>query len=140
MTLAEAKDLAAIAGFIVGAGSLAFACYNTVLAFRMNRARFWLDLRSAFSRHDEVHQKLRPGGEWSDNSGPNHAEDMSKVEAYMGLCEHCEIMLRTYSTEPTFWNLLLARSAPDRSEVRAKHAPPRHATSKPPSDLGSRVA
>jgi len=47
-----------------------------------------------FSQHDEIHLKLRPKGDWSkENTGPENANDWVKVEDYMGLFEHCEIML-----------------------------------------------
>jgi len=48
-----------------------------------------------FAQHDEVHIKLRPGGDWTiPNNGPKTIEDWAKLEDYMGLFEHCEIMLR----------------------------------------------
>jgi len=48
-----------------------------------------------FTTHDEVHIKLRPGGEWTKkDSGPKSVHDWVKVEDYMGLFEHCELMLR----------------------------------------------
>jgi hypothetical protein len=102
-TLCELKDVATIVGVLVAAVSLAIGAYNTRLAVRTNRAKFWLDLRSAFARHDEVHCKFRPGGRWSDNSGPSTVEEYCQVEAYMGLFEHCEIMLdQTLIDERTF--------------------------------------
>lgn len=93
MTLGEIKDIATMVGVLVGAGSLAFAAVNLMFALRTNRAKFWLELRSAFGKHDDVHRKLRPGGEWENNGGPNKPEEYAQVEAYMGLFEHCEIML-----------------------------------------------
>jgi hypothetical protein len=48
-----------------------------------------------FARHDEVHFKLRPGGQWAQaNSGPQNPEEWARLEDYMGLFEHCESMLR----------------------------------------------
>ena len=64
-----------------------------MLVLRTNRAKFWLELRSAFAKHDDVHRKLRPGGEWANSAGPIKPEEYAQVEAYMGLFEHCEIML-----------------------------------------------
>lgn len=93
MTLTEAKDIATLVGIAIGAGSLFFAAANTFVSARTQRARFWLDLRSAFSRHDEVHRNLRPGGKWANDAGPGNSEEYAQVEAYMGLFEHCEIML-----------------------------------------------
>jgi len=93
VTLGEIKDVAAILGIVVAAGSLASAALNLMLTVRTNRAKFWLELRSAFAKHDDVHRKLRPGGEWATNAGPRSTEEYAQIEAYMGLFEHCEIML-----------------------------------------------
>ena len=93
MSLSEIKDIATILGVLVGAGALASAALTLMITVRTNRAKFWLELRSAFVRHDEVHRKLRPGGEWSASAGPKDTEEFAQIEAYMGLFEHCEIML-----------------------------------------------
>ena len=93
MTLSEFKDVATAIGVAIAAGSLVSAALNLMVTVRTNRAKFWLELRTAFAKHDEVHGKLRPGGEWDDNAGPNSTEDFAKIEAYMGLFEHCEIMM-----------------------------------------------
>jgi len=93
MALDEIKDIATVLGVLVGAGSLVSGALSLMLAVKTNRAKFWLELRAAFSRHDEVHRKLRPGGEWDNSAGPTEPEEYAQVEAYMGLFEHCEIML-----------------------------------------------
>jgi hypothetical protein len=92
-SLTETKDLATIVGVLIGAASLVFAAVNTRLTARTNRAKFWLDLRSAFSRHDEIHRKLHPRGDWAGGRRAPTADEQFQVEAYMGLFEHCEIML-----------------------------------------------
>jgi hypothetical protein len=58
-----------------------------------NEARFWLELRKIFSDHNEVHLNLRPNGEWYQSDANPTAEEMPKIEAYMGLFEHCKKML-----------------------------------------------
>jgi hypothetical protein len=90
------KDIVTIVGVLIAAVSLVFTWWNTRQTALTNRARFWLDLRAQFSKHDEVHRRLRPGGAWTDEKDPDAAEekwDWPAVEAYMGLFEHCEIML-----------------------------------------------
>lgn len=87
------REIATVIGVIAGVGSLAFAAVNTRATLRANRARFWLDLRGHFAKHDDVHRRLRPGGEWSKGGGPESARDWAELEAYMGLFEHCELML-----------------------------------------------
>jgi hypothetical protein len=93
MSLGEVRDIATILGVLVGAGALAAAALTLMITVRTNRAKFWLELRSTFARHDEVHGKLRPGGEWTLSTGPKASEEFAQVESYMGLFEHCEIML-----------------------------------------------
>jgi len=103
MTMSEAKDLATLVGVLIGAISLAFGAFSLVLTTKTNRAKFWLELRGAFAKHDDVHRKLRPGGEWSESRGPSNTDEYHQTEAYMGLFEHCEIMLsQDLIDEPTF--------------------------------------
>lgn len=93
MSLAEIEAMVTVAGVVVAAGSLAFTAYGMRLSVLTNRAMFWLDLRDRFSRHEEAHRRLRPGGAWTNGKGPETVEDWASVEAYMGLFEHCEVML-----------------------------------------------
>lgn len=93
MTFAFIKDMATIVGVFGAAVGLIFTAINTWLTLQTNRARFWLDLRDRFIKHDEVHRRLRPGGEWSTRARPATRDEWAQVEAYMGLFEHCEIML-----------------------------------------------
>ena len=53
-----------------------------------------LELERMMTAHDEVHLKLRPGGEWAAGGGPTTAAEWSKVEEHMGFFEHCEALLR----------------------------------------------
>lgn len=93
MSPIEFKDLATILGVLIAATSLVFTAINTRINMRTNRARFWLDLRDRFARHDEVHRRLRPGGTWTSGKEPETLEEWVSLEAYMGLFEHCEVML-----------------------------------------------
>jgi len=91
---AEIKDIVTIVGVLIAAASLAFTAFNTRVTVKTNRARFWVDLRDRFARHDEVQRRLRPGGLWANGKGPEIPEDWASAEAYMGLFEHCEVMLK----------------------------------------------
>lgn len=93
MNAADPKDIATIAGLLIAAISLAYTALNSRAGVHTSRARFWLDLRELFARHDAVHRRLRPGGVWTNPSGPVSPEEWADVEAYMGLFEHCEIMI-----------------------------------------------
>ena len=90
MTLFElftvVKDVATFVG-------VAIAAWSLLITARTNRAKFWLELRTSFAKHDDVHRALRPGGKWADSKGPTTIDEYAQIEAYMGLLEHCEIML-----------------------------------------------
>jgi hypothetical protein len=63
----------------------------------VNRGNFWLKLEEMSRYYDDVHIKLRPGGDWAEQNtgkykGPTPAE-MPSVEDYMGFFEHCKVML-----------------------------------------------
>lgn len=90
--LTTIKDVIIILGFLVSASSLVFTALTARRTALTNRAKFWLELRSSFERHDEIHRKLHPRGDWK-NPRPPSAEEQFQVEAYMGLFEHCELML-----------------------------------------------
>lgn len=88
------RALLEVAGLAIGVASLAYTAYSVAMGRKTARAQFWLDLRDRFAKHDPVHRKLRPGGEWAEpGSGPKSAEDWADLEAYLGLFEHCEVML-----------------------------------------------
>ncbi len=93
MSFTDVRDVMIILGVIIAVFSLGFTACNTQWTFRTNRARFWLELRDHFAKHDEVHRRLRPGGVWASGKGPANPDDWANVEAYMGLFEHCEYML-----------------------------------------------
>jgi hypothetical protein len=58
------------------------------------RGEFWLKLEEMFSKYDEIHLNLRPGGKWSTGkTGPTDTLEWSTVEDYMGLFEHCNKLI-----------------------------------------------
>ena len=79
---------------VIALAALLYTAYSVSMNRRVTRAQFWLTLRDHFAAHDQIHRRLRPGGEWASSSGPSSAEEWAAVEAYMGLLEHCEVMLR----------------------------------------------
>ncbi len=93
-SLDAVRNIVTIIGVIVAAGSLAFTAKNTELTRLTSRAQFWLNLRDQFAKHADVHNLLRSAGDWAgDKGGPATPKEWAQVEAYMGLFEHCEIML-----------------------------------------------
>jgi len=94
LSLSEFANLATIAGAIVAVAVLLYTACQVKRSAQTNRATFWLELEKMFHAHDSVHLKLRPGGEWADGlSGPTTNEEWAALEDYMGLFEHCEIMI-----------------------------------------------
>ncbi len=64
-------------------------------SIRVSRAQFFATVRGLMSNYDDVHAKLRPGGDWASEvrAGPEKAADWARVELYMGLFEYCERLL-----------------------------------------------
>lgn len=90
-------DIASIATMVGAAAAILALVYaaqqihqNTLVA----RGQFWLELEKMFYSHDEVHLNLRPGGKWAGTgAGPDSPQEWAKLEDYMGLFEHCEVLL-----------------------------------------------
>src|SRR5215217_1337817 len=75
----------------------------------VNRQTFLLKLEEMTRYYDEVHLKLRPGGEWAgqddkgEYKGPKTAAEWASVQDYMGFFEHLKIMYdRELIDKPTF--------------------------------------
>jgi hypothetical protein len=97
MTLNQWADLGTVVGVLFAAFALFVNAAQTKGAARSARANIWLELEKLFVVHDEVHQRLRPGGEWADTGGgPSNVKEWASVEDYMGLFEHCEIMIQQH--------------------------------------------
>lgn len=63
-----------IIGLPIAVITLAIAAGQYIYSKKIEEANFWLDLRQAFSMHNDVHLKLR-NGIWSKpDAGPNFGE------------------------------------------------------------------
>ena len=94
MTLDSWANIATIIGAITAIVVLIYTAIQVRQNTLVSRGQFWLELEKMFAIHDEVHVKLRPGGKWAEQGeGPQTVGDWAKVEDYMGLFEHCQIML-----------------------------------------------
>ena len=95
LSLDKWADIATVAGVPVAVIALAYTARSLRSSALTSRAQFWLEIEKMFAVHDAVHVKLRPGGAWADEvSGPEAADEWAAVEDYMGLFEHCELLLR----------------------------------------------
>ena len=86
--------IATITATITAAIALGFNAFEIRRSQIVTEANNWLVFRELISKYDDVHINLRPGGEWSESTkGPTKPEQWSRVESYMGLFEHANIML-----------------------------------------------
>lgn len=87
-------DISTIVAALIAVCALVYTAVQVRISTRVSRAEFWLELRKMFADHQEIHLKLR-GNQWSnDDNDPPTDDEWAKLEAYMGLFEHCELMLR----------------------------------------------
>ncbi len=93
-----------ILGVIVGALALVYSAIQLRISSRVSQAQFWLDLREMFAdKHQEIHLQLRNGLWSNDDASFPFEQDWARLEAYMGLFEHCEKMLEQRLLDaPTF--------------------------------------
>lgn len=97
-------SLSTIFGVIVGVLALVYSAIQLRISSRVSQAQFWLDLREMFAdKHQEIHLHLRNGLWSNDDASFPSEEDWARLEAYMGLFEHCEKMLEQRLLDaPTF--------------------------------------
>ena len=83
------SDYIQLAGVIIAGGALVWTASGVRQSWKFARSQFYLGLRDDFAKYEEVHIKLRPGGDWaSAGTGPSTPDDWVKVEGYMGMFEH----------------------------------------------------
>jgi hypothetical protein len=93
-TLQRAVWVFTVIGVIVAGGSLGVSAQANRSNAKAERARFWLDLRSKFAEHDEVHRKLQIEGDWhQSDKEPSDPQERVKVIPCLGLLEQCKIMM-----------------------------------------------
>jgi hypothetical protein len=96
MILAEWSSLATIISAPIAAFALVFAGIQLRRTLAVERGRFMLEIERMLASSDATHLRLRPGGEWCDSGrGPETIEQWGQVEDYMGLFEHCEILIQS---------------------------------------------
>jgi hypothetical protein len=66
-----------------------------------------LELEKMSERFDRVQALLRNGGAWHGGAGgPSSLEEWCEVEDYMGFFEHCELLLKAGTIEPSGFKAL----------------------------------
>ena len=95
--IASVATVVGIIGVLVGA----WAAYRQLKASKqIARGQFMLTLKEMSSKYDDIHRKLRPGGQWAGGvGGPKNASEWAMVDDYMGFFEHCELLIRNGSLD-----------------------------------------
>lgn len=100
--LAAAGNAVAAMGTLAAVAATIFALQQLKLqreavedSRRVARAQFLLDLDVHLREHVTVHKNLRPGGRWSQDEGPESAEEWIAVEQYMGLFERIYVLIES---------------------------------------------
>ena len=63
---------------------------------RVSQGEFLLHLEELFQTHAEIHKRLRPGGDWSDDKGPSTPSEWADLERYMGLFERINALVNLH--------------------------------------------
>jgi hypothetical protein len=105
--LLEWSNLATIISAPTAALALLFAGLQLRRTLAVERGRFTLEIERMLASHDRTHLRLRPGGDWfGAERGPATVEEWGQVEDYMGLFEHCEILIQSGLLDPTKYKRL----------------------------------
>lgn len=93
LSLVEWSSLATVFGVFLAAVALIFNAFIDRRNAQVAKAEFGLKLEDMFARYHDVDINLRPGGKWLKN-GPTSREEWALFDDYLGLFEHCEIMMQ----------------------------------------------
>jgi hypothetical protein len=94
MSCASIESIATIIGLALTAIGLIYTGSQIHGSKKVARGEFLLHLDEMLQKHNDVHIRLRPGGEWAKgNTGPKNNEEWAAVERYMGLFERVNILV-----------------------------------------------
>lgn len=101
MTLDSVAQAATIFGAVLAAAGVFYAGVQLHASALIAKGQFLLELTKMFAEHDPIHVKLRPGGEWrGGQANPSGPDDWAAIDAYLGLFERCEVLIRQKSLDP----------------------------------------
>ena len=103
-------EIATILGIPLTFIALIYTAIQIRIRRKVSQGQFWLEIEKIFFHHDDIHIKLRPEeGEWTvPESGPKSNEEWASVDDYMGLFEHCELLLRKKLLDWDTFNLIFS--------------------------------
>ena len=85
---------ATVIGLLIVVGGFYFTIKQLKQYKKTEESRFWIELRTLFREHDEVHYRLRNPEDWGNpKNGPESSDEWAMVESYMGTCEMCYHMI-----------------------------------------------
>jgi hypothetical protein len=90
---AVATAIGVVAAIYFGIRQLRVAVAQREAQNRAVQAQTLLAFDQMLDRHQEVHKKLRPGGEWAGEETELEAADWAEIERYMGLFERAKILI-----------------------------------------------
>lgn len=94
LCLENIANIVTIIGFVIAVIGICNGIQQLKYLKQTELAKFWLQLRENFIIHNDVHLKLRNGGEWTiENKNPETVEDWAAIDAYLGQFELCELMI-----------------------------------------------
>ncbi len=101
-----AAAIGVITGIYFGIQQLKLAVAQLEANKRSQQAQVLLEFDRMLDRHQAVHEKLRPGGEWAGVEVELTPVDWAEIERYMGLFERAKILIDDGFLEPEDFNHL----------------------------------
>jgi hypothetical protein len=95
-SLSDWADLGqAIGGLaqVIAVALILFAAKQLQAQKASSKSQVLFQLDEALMKYQDVHQKLRPAGQWGENKGGPTGDDWPAVEAYMGLFERLKAFI-----------------------------------------------
>ena len=94
--LAILADLATIFAVPIATIGLIYAGLQLRHSARTAKGQFLLQIEEQSNRHDAVHRKLYPDGDWGVNikGAPTELQEWGLVADYLGFFEQCESLIR----------------------------------------------
>src|SRR5262245_39441327 len=86
------QDWPAILSSLAATGGLIFTSVQFYRSKKLTYADMGLRIRELLTKYNAINTNLSPGGAWYD-SGPQNIQEWKDVESYMGVFEHCNILI-----------------------------------------------
>lgn len=88
-----AEEAIAVFSVLIALLAMGLSWFSILRTDKVVRADLIIRIDQEMRQFHDVHVKLRPGGEWSDEAGPQSAEEWARVDSYMGLFERIYLLM-----------------------------------------------